>query len=65
MQDKTNTTYNPKEIEEQYYNFCEKSGYFEINGNAAIQKIKIFVLCSHPLMLQGVFILDTHSITRL
>ncbi|WP_299546969.1 valine--tRNA ligase [uncultured Helicobacter sp.] len=35
---KTTNTYNPKEVESQYYDFCEKAGYFEINGNKAIQK---------------------------
>ena len=38
MQEKTNTTYNQKEIEEKYYRFWEESGYFEINGNEKIQK---------------------------
>lgn len=30
--------YNPKEIEDAYYAFWEKSGYFEVDGNKAIQK---------------------------
>ncbi|WDL69204.1 valine--tRNA ligase [Helicobacter winghamensis] len=32
------TSYDPKEVETQYYEFWEKSGYFEIDGNRAIQK---------------------------
>ncbi|MCH5323202.1 MAG: valine--tRNA ligase [Helicobacter sp.] len=40
MQEKENkpNTYNPKEIEESYYEFWEKQGYFELDGNKAIQK---------------------------
>lgn len=55
------TSYDPKEVETQYYEFWEKSGYFEIDGNRAIQKSgKTFVLCFRRQMLQGVCILDTH-----
>ncbi|MDY2585143.1 valine--tRNA ligase [Helicobacter sp.] len=32
------TSYNPKEVESRYYEFWEKAGYFEIDGNKAIQK---------------------------
>ena len=53
MQEKTNTTYNPKEIEEQYYDFCEKSGYFEINGNATIQKNQNFCIMLPPPNVTG------------
>jgi valyl-tRNA synthetase len=30
--------YNPKEIEDKYYKLCEDRGYFEIDGNKAIQE---------------------------
>ena len=36
--EKKANSYNPKEIEAQYYAFCEEAGYFEINGNQKIQK---------------------------
>ncbi len=32
------TVYNPKEIEEHYYKIWEERGYFEVDGNKAIQK---------------------------
>ncbi len=35
---KKSTVYNPKEIEEKYYDIWEKRGYFEIEGNENIQK---------------------------
>ncbi|MDE5591972.1 MAG: valine--tRNA ligase, partial [Helicobacter sp.] len=39
MQEKTSPkTYDPKNIEESYYKFWERQGYFEIEGNQAIQK---------------------------
>jgi len=31
-------TYNPKEVEDNYYALCEERGYFEIEGNKAIQE---------------------------
>jgi len=31
--------YNPKEVEDSYYKICEDRGYFEIDGNKAIQKL--------------------------
>jgi valyl-tRNA synthetase len=31
-------TYNPKEVEDKYYELCEARGYFEIEGNKAIQE---------------------------
>jgi len=31
-------TYNPKEVEDNYYALCEARGYFEIEGNKAIQE---------------------------
>ncbi len=37
MSDK-NSTYNPSQIEESYYNIWESRGYFEIGGNKKIQK---------------------------
>ncbi|PIF03738.1 MAG: valine--tRNA ligase [Arcobacter sp.] len=30
--------YNPKDVEDRYYTLCENRGYFEIDGNKAIQK---------------------------
>jgi len=30
--------YNPKEVEDKYYELCESRGYFEIDGNKDIQK---------------------------
>lgn len=38
QEENTKNTYNPKEIEESYYAFWESKGYFEIDGNKAIQK---------------------------
>ncbi|MBX7489881.1 valine--tRNA ligase [Helicobacter turcicus] len=35
---KATNAYNPKEVESQYYDFWEKAGYFELDGNKAIQK---------------------------
>jgi len=32
------TTYNPKEVESNYYKIWEERGYFEIEGNRSIQK---------------------------
>ena len=32
------TVYNPKEVEENYYKIWEDRGYFEVDGNKAIQK---------------------------
>lgn len=31
-------TYNPKEVEDNYYVLCEARGYFEIDGNKSIQE---------------------------
>ena len=54
MQEKTNTTYNPKEIEEKYYRFWEESRYFEINGNEKIQKAnKNFCIMLPPPNVTG------------
>ncbi len=33
-----NNSYNPKEVENNYYKIWEKRGYFETDGNASIQK---------------------------
>jgi len=30
--------YNPKDVEDKYYKLCEDRGYFEIDGNKAIQE---------------------------
>ncbi|WP_104721154.1 valine--tRNA ligase [Helicobacter mesocricetorum] len=55
MQEKTSsTTYNPKEIEESYYQIWEQSGYFEINGNQAIQREgKTFCIMLPPPNVTG------------
>jgi len=31
--------YNPKDVEDKYYQLCEDRGYFEIDGNKAIQSL--------------------------
>ena len=47
-------TYNPKEVEDNYYKLCEERGYFEIDGNKSIQeegkdgKIKTFSIVQIP-----------------
>ena len=54
MQEKTNSTYNPKEIEESYYQLWEQCGYFEIYGNEAIQKVgKTFCIMLPPPNVTG------------
>ena len=35
---KVTNTYDPKDVESRYYEFWEKAGYFEIDGNKKIQK---------------------------
>ena len=53
-QEKKATTYNPKEIEESYYQFWEKAGYFEVNGNQGIQKAgKRFCIMLPPPNVTG------------
>ncbi len=38
MSEKVIDRYNPKEIEDRYYQLCEERGYFEIDGNKKIQR---------------------------
>lgn len=55
--------YNPKEIEEKYYKFCEEQGYFEINGNKNIQKDgKTFCIMMPPPNVTGVLHIG-HALT--
>ncbi|MDL0088667.1 valine--tRNA ligase [Campylobacter gastrosuis] len=55
--------YNPKEIEEKYYKFCEEQGYFEINGNKNIQKDgKAFCIMMPPPNVTGVLHIG-HALT--
>jgi len=52
-------TYNPKEVEDKYYELCEERGYFEIDGNKGIQekgkdgKIKTFSIMMPPPNVTG------------
>lgn len=51
---KTANTYNPKAVEEHYYHFWEKSGYFEIDGNVSIQQEgKTFCIMLPPPNVTG------------
>ncbi|WP_169776568.1 valine--tRNA ligase [Campylobacter mucosalis] len=55
--------YNPKEIEQKYYKFCEEQGYFEINGNKNIQKDgKTFCIMMPPPNVTGVLHIG-HALT--
>ena len=46
--------YNPKEVEDKYYKFCEEQGYFEIDGNKDIQKKdKNFAIMMPPPNVTG------------
>lgn len=48
------TIYSPKEIEESYYKIWEERGYFEIDGNKAIQeKDKNFCIMMPPPNVTG------------
>jgi valyl-tRNA synthetase len=38
MSETKKNVYNPKEIEEHYYKLWEERGYFEIEGNEALQE---------------------------
>jgi len=46
--------YNPKEVEDRYYKICEDRGYFEIDGNKAIQQDgKTFAIMMPPPNVTG------------
>ena len=51
--------YNPKDVEDKYYKICEDRGYFEIDGNKAIQskdengKDKTFSIMMPPPNVTG------------
>jgi len=51
--------YNPKDVEDKYYKICEDRGYFEIDGNKAIQskdengKQKTFSIMMPPPNVTG------------
>jgi len=48
------TVYNPKDIEEKFYNIWEDRGYFEIDGNKNIQKAdKNFCIMMPPPNVTG------------
>ncbi|HHD78427.1 MAG TPA: valine--tRNA ligase, partial [Epsilonproteobacteria bacterium] len=52
-------SYNPKEVEDKYYQLCEERGYFEIDGNKSIQetgedgKTKTFSIMMPPPNVTG------------
>jgi len=51
----TKATYNPKEVEDNYYKLCEERGYFEIDGNKSIQEEgKNFSIMMPPPNVTGV-----------
>ncbi|MSN97039.1 valine--tRNA ligase [Campylobacter sp. FMV-PI01] len=54
--------YNPKEIEEKYYEICEKRGYFEINSNQSKQNNKTFCIMMPPPNVTGVLHIG-HALT--
>ncbi|NLK66417.1 MAG: valine--tRNA ligase [Campylobacteraceae bacterium] len=54
--------YNPKEIEEKYYQICENRGYFEVDGNKDIQTGKTFCIMMPPPNVTGVLHIG-HSLT--
>ena len=46
--------YNPQEIENKYYKICEDRGYFEVDGNSAIQEeSKTFSIMMPPPNVTG------------
>ena len=45
--------YNPGEVEEKFYQFWEKQGFFEIDGNKAIQNGKNFCIMMPPPNVTG------------
>ncbi|AKT90483.1 valyl-tRNA synthetase [Campylobacter ureolyticus RIGS 9880] len=54
--------YNPKDIEEKYYQICENRGYFEVGGNKNIQNGKKFCIMMPPPNVTGVLHIG-HSLT--
>lgn len=54
--------YNPKDIEEKYYQICEDRGYFEVDGNKNIQNGKKFCIMMPPPNVTGVLHIG-HSLT--
>ncbi|MCR8684555.1 valine--tRNA ligase [Campylobacter ureolyticus] len=54
--------YNPKDIEEKYYQICENRGYFEVDGNKNIQNGKKFCIMMPPPNVTGVLHIG-HSLT--
>ena len=54
MSEKVNNKYDPKAVEDRYYKICEERGYFEIDGNIAIQEEgKSFSLMMPPPNVTG------------
>ena len=54
MSEKVSEKYNPKAVEDNYYKICEERGYFEIDGNKAIQEEgKNFSLMMPPPNVTG------------
>ena len=45
--------YNPSEVEEKFYKFWEEQGFFEIDGNKAIQNGKNFCIMMPPPNVTG------------
>ncbi len=50
---KQSTTYNPKEVEKNFYEIWEERGYFEIDGNKNIQKDENFCIMMPPPNVTG------------
>jgi len=54
MNNKKNTIYDPKKVEDNFYNIWEERGYFEIDGNKNIQeKNKNFCIMMPPPNVTG------------
>ncbi len=54
MNDKKNTIYDPKKVEDNFYKIWEERGYFEIDGNKNIQeKNKNFCIMMPPPNVTG------------
>ena len=54
MDKRNKNVYNPKEIEERYYQIWEKRGYFEIEGNKDIQREgRTFTIMMPPPNITG------------
>ena len=55
--------YNPKEVEDRYYDICEGRGYFEVDGNKELQESgKTFCIMMPPPNVTGVLHIG-HSLT--